>query len=1019
MKAEDTMSLEDAKKRIAELEKILQEKEENTYKTFFEQDEEAIVVFDIESRLFTDCNTKLTETLGFTKEEFTKLSVMDISPKHQPNGQLSESLAKHYISEGFKYGNIRFDWVHLNDKAEEVFCEVRLYNYTTANGGAFARAVIQKKDQVVQLQKKLEQKEKLLSKVTQTLPGIIYIQSMATDEFLYLNNTLETQLGYDFDSILTYDFLIKNILHPDDVPRIDEHAKRMLLEKNTDIYEIDFRVFHKNGNIHWLRVWETNFSFNAEGVPTEVLGIAQDITSIKNIEFNLKKQNELGEEIRRTSKSGVWEWTVATDTMFWTPDLYFLLGTDPKDLTPTKQKLIDFFTPESREILIFALKDAEFQKESFDLELEMMAKSRFWVRVQGKTLEDPNHQIKIIGSIENIDDSRKKRIALLENELRFHKVADQTGLIIYDYDVDSGKIVWDGAIKSVLGYEKDEFNLFDIDGWENLLHEEDRLHTVQALKESIATRTPYRAYYRIKKKDGSYTPIEERGAFLSKDFSGPGRLVGVLENVSARVEFLKTIETKEKRFRNFYNFASEAIVITEEDKIVDANFAFQKLFGYDSFHEITISSLIGDPLWMGLSFKDKSFSTEGHTKYGVSIPLQINKKALGDGRYLLSFIDLTSINEAESIKRALDDIQERNDRIVSQKLELERALEELRLTQSQLILNEKMASLGQLIAGIAHEVNNPLGAIKASSELILNKIKGQIPRQNEIIHFLNQKPTEVREIYFAWLLKSFNTKNHFHGSVSRKQKRILAAHLNELGCKYSEEIAEEVIDLGIQDSFPMIEHLSKEDDFIELFNYGIDYIQSAQYLNSTLESIQRVSKILYALKNFAHFDKLGVKVKADLISNIETVLTLYNNQIKTGITVVRHYPENLSPILCYPDDLIQVWTNLIFNAIQAMSYKGKLTISVKEKHSNSNRTPFLEVTIEDNGSGIPESIKDRIFEPFFTTKELGEGSGLGLDIVRRVILKHNGHIEVESVPGKTCFTVLLPIERENKDQTKV
>lgn len=1012
MKAEDTMSLEDAKKRIAELERILQEKDENTYKTFFDQDEEAIVVFDIESRLFTDCNAKLTATLGFTKEEFTKLSVMDISPKYQPNGQPSETLAKHYISEGFKHGNIHFDWVHLNHKAEEVFCEVHLHNYSTANGGAFARAVIKTKDQVVQLQKKLEQKEKLLSKVTQTLPGIIYIQSMATDEFLYLNNTLESQLGYNVDSILTYDFLIKNILYPEDVPRIDEHAKRMLAEKNTDIYEIDFRVFHKNGNIHWLRVWETNFSFSADGVPTEVLGVAQDITSIKNIEFNLKKQNELGEEMRRTSKSGVWEWTVATDTMFWTPDLYFLLCTDPKTYKPTKQKLIDFFTPESKDRIIFALSDAELQKEPFDLELEIMANSRFWVRVQGKPLEDTNQQLQIIGSIENIDDSRKKRIELLDNENRFHKVAEQTGLIIYDYDVGSGKIVWDGAIKSVLGYEKDEFNQFDIDGWENLLHEEDRLHTMQALTESIATRTPYRAYYRIRKKDGSFTPIEERGAFLSKDPSEPGRLVGVLENVAARVEFLKTIETKEKRFRNFYNFASEAIVITEEDKIVDANFAFQKLFGYDSFHEITISSLIGDPLWMGLSFKDKSFSTEGHNKAGVSIPLQINKKALGDGRYLLSFIDLTSIHEAESIKRALDDIQERNDRIVSQKIELERALEELRLTQSQLILNEKMASLGQLIAGIAHEVNNPLGAIKASSELILNKIKDQIPRQSEIIHFLNRKPEEVREIYFAWLLKSFNIKNHFHGSVSRKQKRLLAIHLNELGCKYSEEIAEEVVDLGIQDSFPMIEHLAKEDDFIELFKYGIDYIQAAQYLNSTLESIQRVSKILYALKNFAHFDKLGVKVKADLISNIETVLTLYNNQIKNGITVMKDYPENLPLILCYPDDLIQVWTNLIFNAIQAMNYKGVLTLCVKEKVSTTNKTPYVEVTIEDTGCGISETIKERIFEPFFTTKELGEGSGLGLDIVRRVILKHNGHIEVNSAPGKTTFTVLLPIERE-------
>ena len=137
--------------------------------------------------------------------------------------------------------------------------------------------------------------------------------------------------------------------------------------------------------------------------------------------------------------------------------------------------------------------------------------------------------------------------------------------------------------------------------------------------------------------------------------------------------------------------------------------------------------------------------------------------------------------------------------------------------------------------------------------------------------------------------------------------------------------------------------------------------------------------------------------------SIETVLTLYHNLIKHGVEVIRTY-DDLPNISCYCDELNQVWTNIVHNALQAMNGKGKLEIQIR------NAEQFAEVRIIDSGSGIPENIKDKIFEPFFTTKPQGEGSGLGLDIVKKIIDKHNGQIEVESEPGRTCFIVRLPIE---------
>jgi signal transduction histidine kinase len=143
-------------------------------------------------------------------------------------------------------------------------------------------------------------------------------------------------------------------------------------------------------------------------------------------------------------------------------------------------------------------------------------------------------------------------------------------------------------------------------------------------------------------------------------------------------------------------------------------------------------------------------------------------------------------------------------------------------------------------------------------------------------------------------------------------------------------------------------------------------------------------------------------VEADIIEGIETVLTLYYNMLKHGIEVVREY-ESKPVITCYPDELNQVWTNLIHNSIQAMDGRGKLTISVSENDNN------IAISITDTGKGIPDDIKDRIFEPFFTTKPQGEGSGLGLDIVRKIIEKHGGKIDFESRPGNTKFVIYIPI----------
>ena len=165
---------------------------------------------------------------------------------------------------------------------------------------------------------------------------------------------------------------------------------------------------------------------------------------------------------------------------------------------------------------------------------------------------------------------------------------------------------------------------------------------------------------------------------------------------------------------------------------------------------------------------------------------------------------------------------------------------------------------------------------------------------------------------------------------------------------------------------------------------------------------------MFALKTYARYEQSGEKTAASLTEGIETILTLYQNQLKQGVEVIKNYAE-IPPVMCYPDELNQVWTNLIHNALQAMDYRGTLKIELTEQSGQA------KISVTDSGKGIPEEIKGKIFDPFFTTKPAGEGSGLGLDIVKKIVQKHQGKIEVESIPGQTIFHVFLPMSGAGVD----
>jgi len=337
------------------------------------------------------------------------------------------------------------------------------------------------------------------------------------------------------------------------------------------------------------------------------------------------------------------------------------------------------------------------------------------------------------------------------------------------------------------------------------------------------------------------------------------------------------------------------------------------------------------------------------------------------------------------------------DRVAQRTSELEKSVDDLRKTQGKLIESEKLTALGQLSAGMVHEMNTPLGAILSSNRIIQDFIQNHQMDLLEYYASLQEHDRKIFRTIFEW-----GTRLN-ENSVSQSNRELCAKvekQLEGLGLPKSRVVAELIVELDLQDRMDDLKLLLSEESATSVLGRVAPLVMLRRMSDIIELAGTKATTVITALRSYLNPVSASETNEVHIDSDIKQVLILMHNMLKYGV----HIHTQFGGVYVYgsSDTLSQVWLNLIRNAAEAIEFSGDIGITTRLSDGNAC------VSVQDNGPGIPENLHDHVFEPFFSTKKQGAGMGLGLDICKRIVQAHGGTIELKSRPGKTIFNVLIP-----------
>jgi PAS domain S-box-containing protein len=617
----------------------------------------------------------------------------------------------------------------------------------------------------------------------------------------------------------------------------------------------------------------------------------------------------------------------------------------------------------------------------------------------------------------------KVRTALRRSEAEFRSVMESAIDAIISVDAEGRIRSWNSAASALFGFAESDIlgELIEIiipdrfrESHQIGIHRVSSggpTHVIGSTVELAAIRS-----------DGSEFPVE---LSLATWFLDDQRYyTGIIRDITERKQ-------AEEKFRSVTEAASDAIISADHlGNIITWNQAATRILGYSEEEavgqrlELIIPDRFQDAHRVGMArFTEtgeahvigSTVELAARRKSGEELPIELSLSTwtVRDERYYTGIVrDIAERKEAEeALRRSEQDLRERTEELKTKNEALVETLARLDQMNSQLILQEKMASLGRLSAGMAHELNNPAAAAQRGIAHLAETLAAFHEVQLGIAESGLQREQLDHMAELEALTQERARKPAELNVLARSDREAaIEAWLDANGVAATAESVAALVSIGYEE--PDLDALAETFTGSQL-PLVIEWIWVKYDIHSLIAEIGlgtgRIVELVAALKTYTYMDQAPVQ-EVDVSEGLDNTLIILHNKLKAGVTVVREYAEDLPTIEAFASELNQVWTNLIDNAVDAMNGAGRLTVRARRADG------WVVVEIEDDGPGIAEEHQSVIFDPFFTTKGPGSGSGLGLNISRNIITqKHDGEISVESVPGRTCFTVRLPIAAQSTE----
>ena len=972
-------SMEESKDK-GEPEEEAQRDGEERYRLLFEGSRDAMFITSVDGKV-VEVNQAMLDIFGYTREEAMRLPVLDAYAHPEDRHRFQQELQKK--------GSARDYEVPLRKKdGTEMDCLVSATVRRAKDGSILGyHGIIRDITERKRMEEALRASEAKFRRLFENVAEGVY-HSTPDGNFLAANPALVQMLGYDSEEELRSVDIARDVyVNPEDRTMLDRN-----LEDQGRVRNVELNLKRKDGQ--QVIVLENSRAVRDEqGRVIYYEGTATDITERKRAEEALRASEAKFRGLFENLLEGVYQSSPDGRQLTANPAFVRMMGYQSEEELLAVDARERWANLEDRDRWIQQL---EQRGELRNIELVLKRKDGQHVTVLESDRLVCDEQGEILyreGLVTDITERKRVEEALRASEAKFRGFFENVPEGVYQCDPYGKFLAANPAFVQLLGYQSEE-ELLGVNGREMWANLEDRETYFQQLKGVGELRN---IELTLKRKDGQHVTVLENDRLIRDEKGEILYIEGALTDITERKRAEEALRASEAKFRGLFENLLEGVYQSSlEGRYLTANPAFVRMMGYQSEEELL--AVDARETWASLEDRDRWIQHMEERGELRNIELVLKRK---DGQHF-------TVLENDRVVRDEQGKILYREGLVTDITERKRAEEALRESETMLRQSEKMAVLGTLTAGVAHELNNPAAAVKSGVGQLEAAIVQFEQAQSQLrrLDLTAAQQSELQHLTHE-VLEQAARPPELNALARSDREGELETWLEEHGMPDAWKLAPTLVNLKYDAAGLTALAESFAPDQLSAIISSLDATYAVHSLLKEIgQSTGRISEIVKALKSYSYLDQAPVQA-VDVHEGLDNTLLVLGHKLKSGISVRQEYAHHLPNIQANGSELNQVWTNIIDNAADALGEQGEITIRTRQEGE------WVVIEIEDDGPGIPAEIQPRIFEPFFTTKPPGQGTGLGLDISYNIVVhKHRGNIKVVSEPGKTCFQVWLPVTPE-------